>query len=135
MSLGKAKTRIKAGVSDLQSIQGLKRTAVHFGVGYAIGTLVDLILEYIFTQWVNVVFKDEQGMPPCLVGFGIYPDEVLNGVPYMHYDDLFLLIVTVFMVFTKKLWFTVGFGLGWYISGYMNLYSALGLPPTPEPTP
>lgn len=131
MSLGKAKTRIKEGVKELQTVQGMKRVAVRVGIGYAVGTIVDLILCYIFTNFVYPAVKDpETGAIPRFEGFSIFPnsyytDAAGNNVYYMHYDDLLLLIVTVILLFTKKLWFVVGFFMGWYFSSYMNLYGAL----------
>jgi len=132
--LGKAKTRVKAGIKDLQSVQGLKRVAVHTALGAAIGAIVSLLITYIMMHFIEPALGGEANTR--IVGFGIYPNMVdAAGVPYMHYDDVLLLIVTVMLLISKKLWLVIGFFLGWYGSRYMGLYSALGLPTPTATTP
>lgn len=121
MSLGKAKTRIKEGVKELQSVEGLKHTASWLGLGIAIGAIIQLVLEYI---WFNVV-GTELSTQWRINGVSIYPN--INP-DYITGDQVILIVLTVALLFTKKLWLTVGFLIGWYTSGLMGLYSALGLP-------
>jgi len=126
MSLGKARTRIKEGVKEIQSTQGLKRVAVNMGMGATIGFIFNLILTYIHLQ-IAVAVGGLKNL--YVVGFSIYPDHLdIDGNPYIYYAEILQIIVTVFLLTTKKLWFVVGFFLGWYFSGYLGLYDALGLP-------
>jgi len=128
MSLGKAKTRIKAGVTELQSVKGLKRVAVNLGIGAAIGAIVSLVITYLMMHFIEPALGGEANTR--ITGFSIYPNQT-----YMHYDDVLLLIVTVMLLISRKLWLVVGFFLGWYGSRYMGLYSALGLPTPTATTP
>ena len=134
MSLGKAKSSVKAGVKELTSIKGLKRVLVNLGIGTAIGAIVSLVITYIMMHFIEPALGGEANTR--IVGFSIYPNMVdaTTGTPYMHYDDVLLLIVTIMLLISKKLWLVVGFFLGWYSSRYLGLYSALGLP-TPSTTP
>ena len=136
MSLGKATGKIKSGVKQLGSVQGLKQTAIHLGTGFAIGTIVDLIMSYIFINFVNPQFKDPTtGYVPAINGFSIIEGHAQpDGTPCIYLDDFIELLVTIVMIFTKKLWLTIGFFLGWYVTSLMGLYYVLGLP-TPEVTP
>jgi len=125
MSLGKASTRIKAGVKELQSVQGMKSVLKNVGLGAAIGGIVSLVLTYLMLH----VFNEAAGgaANTRIEGYSIYPNQTFVG-----YDDILLIVVTVLLLASKKLWLVVGFFTGWYVSRYMGLYSALGLP-TPTP--
>lgn len=134
MSLGKVKTTLKTGVGELQSTAGLKRVAMHTGIGFAIGAIVFLIIRAIFIHliysknglgWLEV-HPDHPELPagpPMIWGVSIFPD----GRDLM-YDEVLLIIITLVTLVSKKLWFTIGFFLGWYTSDYLGLYSALGIP-------
>jgi len=133
MSLGKPISKVKEGVKALQSPQGIKRTVVHLGIGAALGALLDIILTYIMTNFIYKWMQDNSPDPatwtkPCFEGFSIFPDQTC-----LYYDEVLLIVITVFMFFSKKLWLVVGFFLGWYFSRYLGLYAALNLP-TPEAT-
>lgn len=130
MSLRKPVSRIKEGVKELGSPQGIKRVAVHFGLGVALGAILDLILQYIMLNLIN----PNTDQPTYIVGFNIMPNHVIDGEPVLFYDDILLILLTVMMLFTKKLWFVVGFFTGWYFSSYMGLYDSLNLP-KPEVIP
>jgi len=127
MSLGKAKTRVKEGVKQLQSIEGLQRVVVHLGLGVAIGVIVDLILQYIMAALIagGIMTREQQ----IVKGFTIFPNsfDPTTGEAIMAVDDLLLLIITVLLVFSKKFWMVIGFFIGWYFSSYLGLYTALGL--------
>ena len=140
MSLGKVKGNITSGIKDLQSAQGLKRTAVHLGLGAVIGVVADLAFQAVWTLGGVGEMLNKAGYP-CLVGFSVYPQntqymawnpttkayEMKQGA-WMAWDDVILLVITVALLLTKKVWFVLGFFLGWYASSYMNLWGALGLP-------
>ena len=131
MSLGKARTRIKAGVKQLTSPEGLKRTVVHLGIGAALGALLDIILTYIMINFVYKYLKENAEDPatwvkPSIEGFSIFPDQQVT-----YYDEVLLIVITVIMVMSKKFWIVIGFFLGWYFSRYLGLYAVLDLP-TPE---
>lgn len=63
-----------------------------------------------------------------LDGFSIYPFQNVQGHYYMYYDDVILLISTVGLLLTKKVWFVLGYFVGWYFSGYFGVYRLLKLP-------
>ena len=128
MSLGKIKTGLKTGAEDLTTQAGLKKVALHMGLGVAIGAIVFLIIRAIF---INLIYsknglgwqEPEIGGPPQIKGFSIFPDREA-----MMYDEVLLIIITVLTLTAKKLWFTVGFFLGWYTADYLGVYSSLDLP-------
>lgn len=133
MSLSKVKTKLTSSVTDLKSTQGLKRVALEFGAGAAIGVIVDLLLQFIM---YNLVFPSIKWYKCQLWGFNIYPSDAWvttnpdTGKTEGHvaYDDILLIVVTVMLLATKKLWFVLGFFTGWYSSSYLGLYVTLGLP-------
>lgn len=114
--------------------------------GYAMGVLIDLGINYIFTQYVYPMtdVKDGSGAYVEPLGrhtlfikdFTIFPDQFVSvgGVTtyYMYFDDLILLISTAAMLLTRKVWFVLGYFLGWYSSSYLNFYTLLGLPIGPR---
>ena len=136
MSLKKPMSSLKSGVKELGSVQGMKHVLTNLGAGFAIGAIVDLIMSYIFINFVNPQFKDPTtGYVPAINGFALIPHHTQpDGTPCIYLDDFIELLVTIAMLFTKKLWVTVGFFLGWYVTSYMGLYYVLGLP-EPEVTP
>lgn len=124
----------------MQSVSGIKRMVVELGIGAAVGVIVDLILAYIFINIVRPALattEDPIGEEPTRIyGFSIFPNQVAtDGRPFMHWDDIILIVITVAMVFSKKLFLTLGFFVGWYFSSYMGLYDALSLPHPEAPVP
>jgi hypothetical protein len=139
MSLQKIKTNVKTGVGELKTAEGMKRLLVHLGIGAAIGVIAKLALEAI--MWFGLGNALDKAGYSCLVGFKIYPNAtqyrtwdnttqqyVLHTGDFIAWDDLALLLITILLLFTRKLWFVIGFFAGWYSSGYFNLYDSLGLP-------
>jgi hypothetical protein len=114
--------------------------AVLFGV--AMGVLVDLGLNYIFTQYVYPMTDEKNPDGTYKMGLGqhslfikdftIFPDQYVSvggtTTYYMYYDDFILLLSTIALLFTKKVWFVLGYFIGWYSSSYGNLYTLLKLP-------
>ena len=141
-AIQKVKSRAKEGVNQLQSLSGIKKVAVYFGMGYAIGTIVDLFMEFIMTMLVYPLIDEKNpdgtyvngiGHHTRLEGITIYPNhyytnEAGEEVGFMHYDDILLLIVTILMLASKKLWLVLGFFFGWYFSSYLGLYNTFNLP-------
>lgn len=133
MSLSKAKTKIKQSVADLKTTQGLKRVALEFGAGAAIGVIVDLFLQFIM---YNIVFPTVKWYKCQVWGFSIFPSDAWTTTnpdtgktePHTAYDDILLIVITLLLLATKKLWFVLGFLTGWYSSSYLGLYVSLGLP-------
>jgi len=128
MSLSKATTKVKAGVKELQSPAGLKRVFVYGGLGFAIGSIISLVLTYIMEHFVYPYLKENAEDPAtwtkpyAVTGYEIFPDA--KGITW---DSIILIIITVMMLFSKKFWLTTGFFLGWYFSRYLGLYTSLGL--------
>jgi uncharacterized membrane protein SpoIIM required for sporulation len=125
LSLKETGSRIKEGAKELTSAKGLQHVFLNMGIGVVIGVLVDLLLEGIFRNLVypNVPKDPDGGTSWRIKGFSIF-----IGYNNLFYDDIILIVLTVLMLFTKKLWVTVGFFVGWYFSSYYGLYNALGLP-------
>ena len=124
MSLTSIGSKIKSGAKDLTG-GNFKSIAMHLGIGAAIGAIVSLLMRAVQLYLINVYLPAYAKYD----GFSIYP----NGTS-VFVEDIILIVATVALLFTKKLWFTVGFAVGWYSSNYMGLYAALGLP-TPTPVP
>lgn len=99
--------------------------AMHLAIGAGLGAIVALVMHYIQLFVIN---KYAAAYSKVTV-FSIYPN---SGNSDLYVEDIVLIIASAAMLFTKKLWLTVGFVLGWYGSNYMGFYSALKLP---EPTP
>lgn len=133
MSLSKAKTRVKEGVKELQTVAGLKRAGLHFGIGVALGAIVALILQYVFSQYLNPWMRstNPEKLEWHIKGIAIWKGANIHGEPVLYISDIILIVMTVAMLFTKKLWLVVGFFVGWYSSGALGLYWALGGPPEP----
>lgn len=126
MSLGKISTKLKSGAKDLGSTQGIKHLATNFGVGAALGSIVTLILSYIM---YNIVYPATGLAAGQLHGFSIFPNITdAQGQPAMGYDHVILVVISVILLFTKRLWLAVGFFTGFYITVYMGVYDALKLP-------
>ena len=94
-------------------------------IGAAIGAVVSLVMHYIQLFVINKYAAAYAKFD----GFSIYPNQTVNA---LYVEDVVLIIATVAMLMTKKLWLTLGFFVGWYASNYMGFYTALGLP---QPTP
>ena len=138
LSLGKIKTRVKEGITEVQSVQGIKKVALNFSIGASLGAIVDLILEGIIHNFVQPAI----GVKPTKIwGFGIFPNHhAINPATgkdeyWIAVDDLCLIVITLALLMSKKLWLVLGFLTGWYFSSYMGLYQALGLPEPAEPPP
>lgn len=123
MSLGKIKTNVKTGIGQLQTSQGLKHMVVWLGIGAALGVIIDLVLEYLMRNYINGWLATQTYIPQRIDGIGIFPNST-----FLSYDDLALLISTIVLLFTKRLWLVVGYFIGWYSSSYLGLYTAMGLP-------
>lgn len=133
MSLGKARTRIKEGVKQIQSLEGAQRVVVNLGIGAAVGAIAQIILTYIMMSFVYPLFQKPEMPPPCIQGFSIFPNQFGfdlegNKIYYTTFTDIILIIATVAMLVSKKFWIVIGFFIGWYSSTYFGLYEALGLP-------
>jgi len=134
MSLSKVKTKVKAGVKEVQSVQGLKRVALDFGVGVALGAIVDLILAAIMINIIEPTFGKKATR---LYGFSIFPNfndtnpDTGKEEPYMPYDDILQIVITLLLLTSKKFWLVIGYFVGFYSASYTGMYYVLGLP-TPE---
>lgn len=142
MSLQKPVARIKEGVTQIQSLSGIKKVLVYLGLGVVFGVIADIVLEAIWL-WSGIATYMNKSGYPCLEGFTIFPSNTSyqkwNGQAYetkqglwMAWDDVILLVITVAMLFSKKFWLVIGFFIGWYSSSYMNLSGSLGIPKPTE---
>lgn len=117
-AISKTKTRVKAGVTEIT--QKPTRAIVHFGLGFAVGAIVDMILALIYRQiapeWEEIAGKRS----PLPFYYYRYPPEEHEWAATAAWDDFFLVIITIGMLvlgwFKKGLLFTLGFFLGWYVS-------------------
>lgn len=127
MSLGKLTGKIKEGAQDIKSATGWQRILVQMGIGVAIGAIVDIILNYIIVVLIYQRWKPES---ECRIyGLQLFPYDfdTATNQGYCHYDDVLLIVITIAMLFTKKIWLTLGFFVGWFSSSYLGLYTALGM--------
>jgi hypothetical protein len=113
--------KIKSGVKDLSSGSGIKSLAMHIGIGAAIGAVVSLVMHYIQLFIINKYMTAYAKFD----GFSIYPNQTVKSI---YVEDIVLVLATVGLLCTKKLWLTVGFFIGWYGSNYLGFYTALKLP-------
>lgn len=121
MSLKTLPNKVTAGISQLKTGQGMKSAAIQLGMGAAIGAIAALLLHalqiFVINKYLAAYSKID--------GFTIYPNAPSNSI---FVEDIILIMLSVGMIFTKKLWLGVGFIVGWYASNYMGLYTALHLP-------
>ena len=115
MSLGKIKTGIKQATTS----EGIPKVILHLIIGFTVGVIADNILEAI------VYATSKTGWGRLEVGFKFYIGVDTTSIAY---DDLILLGISIVLLFTKKLWFVIGFILGWYISSCAGLYGKLFKP-------
>jgi len=111
--------KVKTGVSS--AISSPARFLVSLGIGFAIGVIADIIMEYIALKAYTPLSGRLE------VGFSIYYG--FPEVTSIAYDDVIMIIATIAMLFTKRFVTTLGFFLGWYISSNEQLASRLGLYP------
>jgi hypothetical protein len=121
MSLGSLASKVKQGGSALTSVSGMKSTAMHLAIGASVGAIVSLVMHYIQLFVINKYLTQYAKFD----GFSIYPNAATQSI---YVEDIVLILATVGMLFTKKLWLTIGFFLGWYGSNYLGFYTALHLP-------
>lgn len=138
--------KIKSGASSVAGGSklggGWKGRILAMVFGAIIGVLVDLGLNYVFTMYVYPMTdeKDASGTYTQDIGrhtlfikdLTIFPSQYVtvgeSTIYYMYYDDLILLISTVLLLMTRKIWFVLGYFIGWYAASYTHLYTALKLP-------
>ena len=121
MSISTPINKVKAGVTQLGSFSGLKSAGMQFGLGAAIGAIVSLVLHalqiFVINKYMAAYAKVD--------GYSIYPNQTTKA---LFVEDIILILISISMFFTKRLWLSVGFIVGWYASNYMGLYTALKLP-------
>lgn len=131
-AIGKAKTKMKTGISTVT--ESPMRAATQVGIGIAVGVIIDLIVEWMMWSGLADWVKSQDWLPNRLEGITIFPqnydtDAEGNTIAWMSWDDVFLLIVTIGMFvlgwFKKGMLYIVGFTIGWYLSSYFGLYGSL----------
>ena len=139
MSLSKVSSKAKAGIGQLQSMTGLKKTAVHMGLGFVLGVITDLFLNYIFEFFIYPAVVDENGKLPegwvikDFSFFGHYvevpvTDQHPDGKLYTEkWDNILGLVIGLVLLMSKKFWIVMGYLLGWYASNYYGLFVSLGI--------
>lgn len=102
-------------------MKGAKNAAIWFGIGFALGVIAQWALRALQLFVINKYFPDYSKID----GFKIYPNAPTNSV---YVEDIILILLSISMLLTKKIWLTLGFTGGWWISGYMGFYDAISLP-------
>ena len=111
------KAKAKTAITEATTAKGIPLLIRNFLLGLALGFLVDFILEAIV--WLT----SEKGWGGVEVGFSIYyANPSTTKIPY---DDVLLIIATIVMLFSKKLWFVFGFFVGWYVGSNTGIYGKL----------
>lgn len=133
-AISKTKTKVTAGVKTVT--EAPQRAIVHVGLGIGVGAIIDLLLEHLMWSGIADWIQSQEAIPNALYGFTIFPANFMeDGTPWMAWDDVFLLLVTIGMLilgwFKKGFLFVIGFFVGWYLSSYMGLYNALIKPVLP----
>lgn len=131
-AIGKAKSKLKTGAKTI--MESPARGAVQVAMGFAIGVIIDLILEALVWNTEDFVNPEESGWGRLEVGFPFYFNH--PTVTSIAYDDLILIFLTVGMFilgwFKKSMLYILGFLIGWYMSSCLGLYSAMVTPFLPE---
>ena len=115
--------KLKEIPKDITKPSEWLNVAIEITIGFLVGVMVDIFLEAI----VHQLIKEFGGR--WEIGYPIYythPD-----VTSIAYDDILLIVISVATIFLKKIWFTIGFSLGWYISSCHDFYGRLGFPKEP----
>lgn len=115
-------SKVKSGIKGATTSPA--NFIISLGIGFGAGILADLILEAIWWHGGATALQPVLGNE--FPYFGIFP----NRTTSMAWDDFFLLLITIAMLFTKKFVLTLGFFIGWYTASYYGLYDAFGLPKT-----
>lgn len=113
----KPATKIKTGIKS--AISNPARFIVSLAIGFGMGVIMDIILEYIAMKVYTPLQNSLE------IGFPFYykfPER--TSIPY---DDVIMIGATIFLLFIKRFVTTLGFFLGWYISSNEQLASKLGL--------
>jgi len=113
--IGKVKGGIKGGISSPA------RFIVSLGIGFALGVILDLIMEYVYRNFLAGTIEGQLGSR-WEVGFPFYMGHDVTSIAW---DDVIMLIITVFMLFSRKFVTTLGFFLGWYLSSCYGWYQQI----------
>ena len=123
MSVRKIKEKLNAIPRDIKQPKQWLNIAVEITLGFFVGVLVDIFFEAIMHYLYVPYLKD---VPSRIeVGFSIYYNHPHTSIAV---DDLILIFVSFGTLFLKKIWFTLGFSLGWYFSSCHDFYGLLGFP-------
>lgn len=114
--------KLKDIPKDITKPKEWMNLAIEITIGFLVGVLVDIFLEAI----VHQLIKEFGGRVE--VGFPFYYNHDTTSIAY---DDILLIVISVATIFIKKIWFTIGFSLGWYISSCHDFYGRLGFPKEP----
>lgn len=121
--LKKIGAKVKDIPKDITKPKEWLNIAIQITIGFVVGVLVDIFLEAIVHQVVKELGgRLEVGVPL----YYTHPD-----VTSIAYDDALLIVISVLTIFAKKIWFTIGFSLGWYLSSCHDFYGILRFPKTP----
>lgn len=120
-------TKAKAGITGKYgALNRPARFIISLGIGFALGVIADVIMQYIYRNFIAMHIEPAWGSrPPIPFWYYKYPD-----IKRIAWDDLFMTIITIAMLFTKKFVLTLGFFLGWYISSNEGLAQLLPQIPT-----
>lgn len=104
----------------LSPLKPTKQRLITFVLWFIYGIIADILFEAL----VKFTSGDAGTWGRLEVGFPFYVGHDTTSIAY---DDLILLAVTLFFIFTRKVWKGLGFFFGWYVSSCQDFYSRLGL--------
>lgn len=114
--VGKVKTGVKGAIGSPA------RFLVSLGIGFAIGVIADLIMEYVYRNFLAGVMEPQLGSR-WEIGFPFY--YAYPELTSIAWDDVILLVITMLMLFSKRFVTTLGFFLGWYVSTNIGFYQQI----------
>lgn len=127
MVVGKVVGKVKTGVTSMWKSPA--RFIVSLGIGFAVGVIVDLVTEYVYRKFIDP--EGKYGTSPVPFYYYFLVEPIGDPAHNLKWDDLFLLILTIVFLFTRKFVFTLGFFLGWYVSSNQHFYGMIEELPSP----
>lgn len=126
--------KVKSGITT--AVDNPTKFLISLGVGFGLGIIADLLLEYLARNHIKELAGDTLDKRIALpFDFWVLTELGEGWKNSLSYDDAILLVITIFMLFTKKFVTTFGFFLGWYISSSYDLYSTFNIEKPIDYTP
>lgn len=120
------KGKLKTAYKQASTLEGIPKVVLQIGFGFAIGAILDMIVHALYSAFIAEGWEKVAGSrSPVPFYYYRYPPEEYDWASTLAWDDLFLFILTFLVLLSKKVWFTVGFFFGWYVSSNEELYARL----------